>query len=472
MYSGAPDCIAEVPESLTGAFLSGRRRIAIPQKRRKPGKFLQISGATRHNLKKLNVNIPLGVFACLTGVSGSGKSTLAHDVVYLNALVAKGGVCEEEPAHVKSVKGWELLDEVVMVDQSPIVRTPRSTPAVYSGVFEEIRTLFADTETARARGMKPGFFSFNSGDGRCPRCMGMGSEKVEMQFLSDIFVQCPLCHGARYGNEVLSVYRDGRNIADVLGMTVTAALKYFGGEKGARARRIAEKLGVLRRVGLGHLTLGQPLNTLSGGENQRLKLAKILLDQMGSGKNNPKMLILDEPGTGLHFADIEVLLAVFRELVEQGHTLLVIEHNPEFIKSADYVIDLGPEGGAGGGHVVAAGTPEEIVAGGKGYTGKYLKDVLEGLPSVYDPQDAAMPDSADMDIPAGVMGPAGARHHNLKNVDLDVPRGEMTVLTGLSGVGKKLPGLRYLFCGRAEAFHGRHVTVCPTVYRATGKSGH
>ena len=436
VYSGAPDCIAEVPESLTGAFLSGRRRIAIPQKRRKPGKFLQISGATRHNLKKLNVNIPLGVFACLTGVSGSGKSTLAHDVVYLNALVAKGGVCEAEPAHVKSVKGWELLDEVVMVDQSPIVRTPRSTPAVYSGVFEEIRTLFADTETARARGMKPGFFSFNSGDGRCPRCMGMGSEKVEMQFLSDIFVQCPLCHGARYGNEVLSVYRDGRNIADVLGMTVTAALKYFGGEKGARARRIAEKLGVLRRVGLGHLTLGQPLNTLSGGENQRLKLAKILLDQMGSGKNNPKMLILDEPGTGLHFADIEVLLAVFRELVEQGHTLLVIEHNPEFIKSADYVIDLGPEGGAGGGHVVAAGTPEEIVAGGKGYTGKYLKDVLEGLPSVYDPQDAAMPDSADMDIPAGVMALRGARHHNLKNVDLDVPRGEMTVLTGLSGSGK------------------------------------
>ncbi|MFR1321160.1 MAG: ATP-binding cassette domain-containing protein, partial [Akkermansia sp.] len=436
VYSGAPDCIAEVPESVTGAFLSGRRRIAIPQKRRKPGKFLQISGATRHNLKKLNVNIPLGVFACLTGVSGSGKSTLAHDVVYLNALVAKGGVCEEEPAHVKSVKGWELLDEVVMVDQSPIVRTPRSTPAVYSGVFEEIRTLFADTETARARGMKPGFFSFNSGDGRCPRCMGMGSEKVEMQFLSDIFVQCPLCHGARYGNEVLSVYRDGRNIADVLGMTVTAALEYFGGEKGARARRIAEKLGVLRRVGLGHLTLGQPLNTLSGGENQRLKLAKILLDQMGSGKNNPKMLILDEPGTGLHFADIEVLLAVFRELVEQGHTLLVIEHNPEFIKSADYVIDQGPEGGAGGGHVVAAGTPEEIVAGGKGYTGKYLKDVLEGLPSVYDPQDAAMPDSADMDIPAGVMALRGARHHNLKNVDLDVPRGEMTVLTGLSGSGK------------------------------------
>lgn len=284
--------------------------------------------------------------------------------------------------------------------------------------------------------MKPGFFSFNSGDGRCPRCMGMGSEKVEMQFLSDIFVQCPLCHGSRYGSEVLSVYRDGRNIADVLGMTVAAALDYFSAEKGAKPSRIAAKLGVLQRVGLGHLTLGQPLNTLSGGENQRLKLAKILLDQIGSGANSPKMLILDEPGTGLHFADIEILLAVFRELVEQGHTLLVIEHNPEFIKSADYVIDLGPEGGAGGGHVVATGTPEEIVAAGKGYTGKYLRDVLEGRPSVYDPADAAVPESADMDIPEGVMALRGARHHNLKNVDLDVPRGEMTVLTGLSGSGK------------------------------------
>ncbi|HBN16853.1 MAG TPA: excinuclease ABC subunit A, partial [Akkermansia sp.] len=334
VYSGEPARIGEIAESLTGAFLSGRRRIAVPKKRRKPRRFLTVSGATRHNLRKLDVKVPLGVFTCLTGVSGSGKSTLAHDVLYLNALVEKGAVCEEEPAHVRSIKGWEHLDEVVMVDQSPIVRTPRSTPAVYAGVFEEIRSLFAETETARARGMKPGFFSFNSGDGRCPRCMGMGSEKVEMQFLSDIFVQCPLCRGSRYGSEVLSVYRDGRNIADVLGMTVAAALECFSTEKGAKASRIASKLGVLQRVGLGHLTLGQPLNTLSGGENQRLKLAKILLDQIGSGANSPKMLILDEPGTGLHFADIEVLLAVFRELVGQGHTLLVIEHNPEFIKSA------------------------------------------------------------------------------------------------------------------------------------------
>lgn len=436
VYSGDPARIADVPESVTGEFLSGKRAIKIPKKRIKPKKFLRITGAERHNLNKLDIAIPLGVFSCLTGVSGSGKSTLAHDVVYLNALVEKGGVCEDEPAHVKSIKGWEHLDEVVMVDQSPIVRTPRSTPAVYSGVFEEIRSLFADTETARARGMKPGFFSFNSGEGRCARCAGMGSEKVEMQFLSDIFVQCPLCRGSRYGNEVLSVYRDGRNIADVLGMTVTVALECFSRERGVKAARIAAKLGVLQRVGLGHLSLGQPLNTLSGGENQRLKLSKILLDQLGTGKNISKMLILDEPGTGLHFADIEVLLAVFRELVAQGHTLLVIEHNPEFIKSADYVIDLGPEGGAGGGQIVALGTPEEIVAAGKGYTGKYLKDVLAGQPSFYDPQETALEDAADMDIPAGVMALRGARHHNLKNVDLDVVRGEMTVLTGLSGSGK------------------------------------
>lgn len=234
VYSGVPARIGEIAESLTGAFLSGRRRIAVPKKRRKPRRFLTVSGATRHNLRKLDVKVPLGVFTCLTGVSGSGKSTLAHDVLYLNALVEKGAVCEEEPARVKSIKGWEHLDEVVMVDQSPIVRTPRSTPAVYAGVFEEIRSLFAETETARARGMKPGFFSFNSGDGRCPRCMGMGSEKVEMQFLSDIFVQCPLCRGSRYGSEVLSVYRDGRNIADVLGMTVAAALECFSAEKGPK----------------------------------------------------------------------------------------------------------------------------------------------------------------------------------------------------------------------------------------------
>ena len=301
---------------------------------------------------------------------------LAHDVLYLNALVEKGAVCEEEPARVKSIKGWEHLDEVVMVDQSPIVRT-RAPPLPFMPEFLKKYAPSSQKRRRPARGLKPGFFSFNSGDGRCPRCMGMGSEKVEMQFLSDIFVQCPLCHGSRYGSEVLSVYRDGRNIADVLGMTVAAALECFSAEKGAKASRIASKLGVLQRVGLGHLTLGQPLNTLSGGENQRLKLAKILLDQIGSGANSSKMLILDEPGTGLHFADIEVLLAVFRELVEQGHTLLVIEHNPEFIKSADYVIDLGPEGGAGGGHVVATGTPEEIVAAGKGYTGKYLREVLK-----------------------------------------------------------------------------------------------
>ncbi len=432
VYSGPPEKIDAVENSLTGAFLTGRRRIEVSKKRRKAKKFLKIEGASRHNLHGLNVKIPLGVFTCLTGVSGSGKSTLAHDVIYLNALVAKGGVCEEVPATVSTVKGWDYLDEVLMVDQSPIVRTPRSSPAVYAGVFEDIRALYANTEHAKARGLKPGFFSFNGGDGRCPRCMGMGSEKVEMQFLSDIFVQCPLCHGTRYGSEALSVYRNGKNIADVLAMTVNEACVYFKKEKGSAVNRIYSKLDVLLQVGLGHLTLGQPLNTLSGGENQRLKLAKILLEQMTPSNKGGKMLILDEPGTGLHFADIEVLLAVFRKLVEQGHTLLVIEHNPEFIKSADYVIDLGPEGGVGGGQVVAVGTPEEVATCAKGYTGSFLKGILTGSSVALAPVEA----SADADIPEGVMALRGARHHNLKNVDLDVKRGEMTVLTGLSGSGK------------------------------------
>ncbi|MDO4411114.1 MAG: excinuclease ABC subunit UvrA [Akkermansia sp.] len=431
VYSGKPGDILTVAESSTGAYLSGKRQIKVPTKRQKPKKFLKIRGARRHNLQGLNVDVPLGCFTCLTGVSGSGKSTLAHDVIYLNGLVAKGLVCEEEPAEVTNIQGWDYLEEIVMVDQSPIVRTPRSTPAVYAGVFDEIRALFAETNVAKSRGMKPGFFSFNSGEGRCARCLGMGSEKVEMQFLSDIFVECPLCHGSRYGTEVLAVKRKGKNIADVLTMTINEALLYFAAESGARAKKIVQRLEVLQRVGVGHLAMGQPLNTLSGGENQRLKLAKVLLEQMG-GCKGARLLILDEPGTGLHFVDIEVLLEVFKELVQQGHTLLVIEHNPEFIKSADYVIDLGPEGGVGGGQLVACGTPEQIVQGGVGFTAKFLKAPLAGEPMVFVQAEKF----ADDDIPGGVMALRGARHHNLKNVDLDVKRGQMTVLTGLSGSGK------------------------------------
>lgn len=442
VFAGNPAEIEAAQDSLTGAYLSGRLEIPVPAKRRKPKKWLKVRGAVRHNINALDVDIPLGVYACLTGVSGSGKSTLANDIVYLNGCLAKGESVEEEPGTVKSIKGWEHLDEVVMVDQSPLIRTPRSTPAVYAGIFEEIRALFARTEVAKARGLAPGFFSFNSGDGRCPRCMGMGSEKVEMQFLSDIFVPCPLCDGRRYGQEALSVKLEGKNIADILDMPVAAASAFFSGMKGPHAGRIVQKLDLLMKVGLGHLVLGQPLNSLSGGENQRLKLAKILLSEKDDKKGQAqekqgKLLILDEPGTGLHFADLDVLIRLFQSLTEAGHSLLVIEHNLELIKAADYVVDLGPEGGTGGGTLVACGTPEEVAACGRGFTSLYLADVFHGSGRGVLPLDSSKAESGEMEqIPSGVIALRGARHHNLKNIDLDIKRGDMTVLTGLSGSGK------------------------------------
>lgn len=438
VFSGEPAKILEDPSSVTGQFLSGQRRIAIPKKRRKPSNWLKIKKAVRHNLDGLNIDIPLGVYACLTGVSGSGKSTLANDVIYLNYCKHKGISTDEEPAPVDSIKGWDHLEEVLMVDQSPLIRTPRSTPAVYMGVFADIRTLFSKTDAATSRGLKPGFFSFNNGEGRCPRCSGMGSEKIEMQFLSDLFVTCPLCEGTRYGREVLSIRFNGKNISEILGLTIREAHDFFSKVKGAPARRVVEKLDFLLQVGLGHLALGQPLNSLSGGENQRLKLCKILLDQASAKdakRDKGKLIILDEPGTGLHFSDLEILLKLFDTLVKAGHSLLVIEHNLELIKAADYVLDLGPEGGSEGGQLVISGTPEQIAAAGKAYTAGYLKDVLEEKPSRFVTA-TGIPEVTGDDIPAGVIALRGARHHNLKGVDLDVQRGEMTVLTGLSGSGK------------------------------------
>lgn len=437
VFAGNPAQIEQSEKSLTGAYLSGKRFIPIPAKRRKPKKWLKVRGAERHNLNGLDVDIPLGVYSCLTGVSGSGKSTLANDIIYLNSCMAKGTATEDEPGIIKSIKGWEHLDEVVMVDQSPLIRTPRSTPAVYAGIFEEIRALFSRTDVSKARGLAPGFFSFNSGEGRCPRCMGMGSEKVEMQFLSDIFVPCPLCDGLRYGQEALSVKLHGKNIAEILGMPVRSASQFFSKIQGPHAKRIINKLDLLMRVGLGHLVLGQPLNSLSGGENQRLKLAKILLQgDEDSGKG--KLLILDEPGTGLHFADLDVLIQLFQSLTNAGHSLLVIEHNLELIKAADYVIDLGPEGGTGGGTLVAYGTPEEVANCGKGFTSLYLADIFHGSGRGVLPSTASSPENEEEleQIPSGVIALRGARHHNLKNIDLDIVRGEMTVLTGLSGSGK------------------------------------
>lgn len=448
VYAGVPEGVLEVPESLTGQYLTGKRSVPVPQQRRSPRGWIRIHGAECHNLHGLDVEIPLGVYACLTGVSGSGKSTLACQVLY--GLLHADELDDEERVVVRAVEGLDQVEDITLVDQSPIVRTPRSTPAVYMGAFEDIRALFCAEPAAQARGLKPGYFSFNSGDGRCPRCAGLGQEKVEMQFLSDVFVPCALCHGTRYTPQALSTTLEGYNMAELLALDISHATALFRQRKDARSRRIAARLQVLVDVGLGHLGVGQPLNTLSGGENQRLKLARILVDALMEEKNSGNcLLILDEPGTGLHFHDLEVLLRVFGRLVQQGHTLLVIEHNLELIKGADYVLDLGPEGGVGGGHLVAQGTPEEVAACGQGYTGPYLAAVLEGRP---EPLGGGVQMLAEPNVPQGVIALRGARHHQLKNIDVDIPRHEMTVVTGLSGSGKSTLAFDIIFAEGQKRF--------------------
>lgn len=448
VYAGEPRAIEQVPESLTGSYLCGLRSIAVPPVRRKGKGFISIRGAECHNLHHFDVDIPLGVFNCLTGVSGSGKSTLACRVLY--GYAHPDALDDEDEMAVRRIGGLDRVNDVVLVDQSPIVRTPRSTPAVYMGVFEDIRALFVAEPAAQARGLKPGYFSFNSGDGRCPRCAGLGQEKVEMQFLSDIFVPCALCHGTRYTAQALTITLLGYNMAELLAMDILSVQKLFAREKNARARRIAERLQILVDVGLGHLGLGQPLNTLSGGENQRLKLAHILADTLTAGESaKGNLLILDEPGTGLHFCDLAVLLRVFDRLVQQGNTLLVIEHNLEIIKCADHVIDLGPEGGTGGGKIVVQGTPEQVAACKMGYTGGFLAQTLYGQNFALSAPVEELPEAA---IPQGVIALRGARHHQLKNIDVDIPRNEMTVVTGLSGSGKSTLAFDIIFAEGQKRF--------------------
>ncbi len=449
IYAGVPSGINKSADSLTGAYLSGVRRIPVPQKRRKARRFLRVRGAECHNLHGFDVDIPLGVYTCLTGVSGSGKSTLAREIIYAHAAEYFGDAPEEKFGTVRSMKGIEYLAQAVLVDQSPIVKTPRSAPAVYVGLFEDVRALFAQEPMAKLRGVTPGYFSFNSGDGRCPRCGGLGQEKVEMQFLSDIFVPCALCGGSRYRAEALLLTWGGLNMQQVLSMDVRSAIAFFEGVPGVRGKRIRSRLQILADVGLGHLALGQPLNTLSGGENQRLKLARILIDTALAEKSEKgHLLILDEPGTGLHFSDLELLLKVFRRLTEQGHSLLVIEHNTELIKAADWVIDLGPEGGDGGGQIVAQGTPETVAESSVGFTPKYLKAALSQCP--VSPEEKTLPDAEN--VPHGVIALRGARHHQLKNIDVDIPRGKMTVVTGLSGSGKSTLAFDIIFAEGQKRF--------------------
>ena len=483
VYSGPLEKLGAKVKSLTGDYLFGRKSVPIPAQRRsisnpkvsdsdaapakvkggrkgavanlKPG-TLSIRGARQNNLKKLDVDIPLGVFCCITGVSGSGKSTLVHDVLYRNLQRLRGEVCEEEPGRVSKITGWEQLHEVVMVDQSPLARTPRSTPAVFLGAFDHIRTLFSETDDAKSQGIMPGFFSFNSGEGRCERCAGNGFEKIEMQFLSDLYVTCPECEGKRYQPPALKILLHGQSIHDVLGMTAEAAVEWFSStlfESSKKAKQIVAQLHLLNEAGLGYLKLGQPLNTLSGGEAQRLKLIGHLIENP-AGSATGSLLLLDEPTTGLHFDDIALLVKLLQRLVDEGHSLLVIEHNLEVIKCADWVIDLGPEGGEAGGGLVIAGTPEEVADCAASHTGRYLHELLSGSKGHAASRVAETP-RRDLSLPiesSNTISIRGAREHNLKNISVEIPRDEFVVVTGLSGSGKSSLAFDLIFAEGQRRF--------------------
>ncbi|WP_441794704.1 excinuclease ABC subunit UvrA [Limosilactobacillus reuteri] len=368
MAAGTPKQIMRSRKSLTGQYLSGKKFIPVPQERRGGnGKKITITGAAENNLKDITVDFPLGEFICVTGVSGSGKSTLVN-MILKRVLAQKLNNNSAKPGKYKSISGVENIEKVINIDQSPIGRTPRSNPATYTGVFDDIRELFAQTNQAKMRGYTKGRFSFNVKGGRCEACRGDGIIKIEMNFLPDVYVPCEICHGTRYNSETLEVEYKGKNIAEVLNMTVSEALEFF-----SAIPKIKRKLQTIEDVGLGYVHLGQPATTLSGGEAQRMKLAAELHRQ-SHGKS---FYILDEPTTGLHMDDIKRLLAVLQRLVDAGNTVLVIEHDLDVVKSADWLIDLGPEGGAGGGNVVATGTPEQVAEVKGSYTGKYLKEMLE-----------------------------------------------------------------------------------------------
>jgi excinuclease ABC subunit A len=363
---GTAEEVMQVPESATGQFLAGTRAIAIPPKRRRPTGYVEIQGASQHNLKKVDVKVPLGVFCAITGVSGSGKSTLVNEILY-RAVANKLHRAKLRPGAHRRVSGLDQVDKIINITQSPIGRTPRSNPATYTGLFDQIRDLFSRTQEARARGYKPGRFSFNVKGGRCEVCRGDGQIKIEMHFLPDVYVPCEQCNGRRYNRETLEVRFKGKTISDVLEMPVEEALEFF-----RHIPKIKRRLQALHDVGLDYIRLGQPATTLSGGEAQRVKLATELC-KIATGRT---LYILDEPTTGLHFADVERLLEMLQRLVDQGNTVVVIEHNLDVIKTADRIIDLGPEGGEDGGKIIATGTPEQVAAKRGSYTGRFLSEIL------------------------------------------------------------------------------------------------
>ena len=367
VIAGPVDVVKACDESWTGKYLSGKLKIEVPNQRRKPnGKWLEICGARENNLKNIDVKFPLSVFTCITGVSGSGKSSLINEILY-RKLANELNKARMKPGDHDEIKGLEHLDKVIDIDQSPIGRTPRSNPATYTGVFDIIREIFSETTEAKMRGYKPGRFSFNVSGGRCEACSGDGIIKIEMHFLPDVYVPCEVCKGKRYNRETLEVRYKDKSIAEVLEMTVEEALEFF-----KNIPRIQRKLQTLYDVGLGYIKVGQPSTTLSGGEAQRVKLATEL-SKKSTGRT---MYILDEPTTGLHVADVHRLVDILQRLVEGGNSVVVIEHNLDVVKTADYIIDLGPEGGHGGGLIVAQGTPEEVATNEGSYTAQFLKKVL------------------------------------------------------------------------------------------------
>jgi excinuclease ABC subunit A len=495
VYSGALEGFlgnARGSQSLTRDYLAGRKNIPVPKSRRKSKSSIKITGAREHNLKNIDVDLPLGVFTCVTGVSGSGKSTLIHDVLYRHLARAKGQSSDQDPGACKSVTGAHRISDIVMVDQSALARTPRSTPVLYLGLYDRVRELFAAQPEAMSQGLTASAFSFNSGSGRCERCSGTGFEKIEMQFLSDLYVRCAECEGRRFQSHVLKIKMQDKSIHDVLELTVGEAIQFFA-EIGEQ-KSLSEPLKILEEVGLGYLRLGQPLNTLSGGESQRLKLVRHLTETEnaecstnGDSIRNPQsavrnLFIFDEPTTGLHFDDVAILLQLFQRLVSLGHSIVVIEHNLEVIKCADWIVDLGPEAGHEGGEVVATGTPEQIAKIDKSHTGRFLRLALansrgrsrpapngsEGphkkLPShersfAYAQDDGVELARAAESVPRfrfnrnnGMIGIHGAREHNLKNIDVNIPRDQMVVVTGLSGSGKSTLAFDILFAEGQRRF--------------------
>jgi excinuclease ABC subunit A len=423
---------ASVNGSLTGQYLRGKRHIAVPQKRRsaKNGKWLTILGASENNLRHVDIRIPLGLFNCLTGVSGSGKSTLVEDILYKGVKRSKGDP-QGHPGHYKAIKGLDRIEDIILVDQRPIGRTPRANILTYTKAMDPIRDLLSKTDKARAKRLKKGYFSFNTVGGRCETCQGVGYEKVEMQFLSDVFITCPVCKGMRFKKHTLDITYRHKNIHDFFSMTVNQALTFFHDQP-----KIIHALTPLSEVGLGYIRLGQSLNTLSNGEAQRLKLSQYIT----SIKRGDTLFLFDEPTTGLHFEDIRKLLDVFQRLVDQGHTLLVIEHNMDVVKSADWVIDLGPEGGDEGGRLVVAGTPEEVSMCFESHTGRFLKKYLHThrrLRTSPKKPKSELQKTVNTSIDtASVIHISGAREHNLKELSVSIPRQKLVAVTGVSGSGK------------------------------------